>query len=88
MLLGLGEVLDLCKKVLICCDHVEVGAPGKSHGRVLNHAGELYEFTSGNHKTDLSLAPSLLFGYGGCFGCVWIVWRGVGEELLLAISRN
>ena len=79
--------------VMIKVHQTEVGAPGKSHSGVLDRAGELYEFASRNHETDLSLGPSLLFGYGGHFGCIWVVWgelmtRGVGEELLLDISRD
>jgi len=78
--LGEGEIFNLCKKALIRRDHAEVGAPGKSHAGVLDCAGELHEFTSGNHETDLSLGPLLLFGYGGCFGCVRVVWRGVNDD--------
>jgi len=40
VLLGLSEVLNLRKKALIGHDHAEVGAPGKSHARVLDRAGE------------------------------------------------
>ena len=79
VLLGQGEVFDLGKKVLIRRNHVEIGAPGKSHAGVSDIAGELYEFTSRNHETDLSLGLLVLFGDGGCFGCVRVVWRGVND---------
>ena len=81
LLLGFCEVLDLCKKTFVGHNHVEIGAPGKSHNGVLDRVGELHEFASRNHETDLSLGPLLLlFRYGGRFGCVRVVWKGVNDK--------